>query len=253
MKVCKKCKVANPDEAKFCRGCGINLNKAGHSSILKVILSIAAIVILGICIYAISESSSSDYIYTEPVAVVTPSSSTDETPTDSYNTEMYDDTEGDITINNSSESNDASNDTSNEYDTSSEDDISSSTSDSSLSIYRMVEVQWTDASYVTYRALIVIITDFSGLVRVKYAHPQLGLLWITQGATLTNYSDGSSIINCYNPEGDYASGYSADNFKIFPNGVWYTQDNMGAWSTAIVAAPVSDSYWSTKLNEYGIN
>ena len=32
-----------------------------------------------------------------------------------------------------------------------------------------------------------------------------------------------------------------------------TQDDMGAWSMAIVAASVGDSYWGTKLNEYGIN
>ena len=155
------------------------------------------------------------------------------------NTDTYDDTDVDITADDSSESDDTSS--------------SSSTSESSPSIYRMAEVQWTDASYMTYRALIVIMTDFSGLVKVKYVHPQLGLLWITEGATLTNYTDGSSIINCYHPQGDYASGYSADNFKIFPNGTWYTQDDMGAWSTAIVAASVGDSYWGTKLNEYGIN
>jgi hypothetical protein len=206
--------------------------------IWKVVLSIVAVIILGICVYAISESSSSDYIDTAPVR---PSSSATETAAnDGYdNADTYDDTDVGITTDDSSESDDTSS--------------SSFTSESSPTIYRMVEVQWTDASYMTYRALIVIMTDFSGLVKVKYVHPQLGLLWITEGATLTNYTDGSSIINCYHPQGDYASGYSADNFKIFPNGTWYTQDDMGAWSTAIVAASVGDSYWGTKLNEYGIN
>lgn len=217
------------------------MDASGDLGIWKVVLSIVAVIILGICVYAISESSSSDYTYTAPAATVRPSSSATETmANDGYdNTDTYDDTDVDITADDSSESDDTSS--------------SSSTSESSPSIYRMVEVQWTDASYMTYRALIVIMTDFSGLVKVKYVHPQLGLLWITEGATLTNYTDGSSIINCYHPQGDYASGYSADNFKIFPNGTWYTQDDMGAWSTAIVAASVGDSYWGTKLNEYGIN
>ena len=124
--------------------------------------------------YAISESSSSDYIDTAPVR---PSSSATETAAnDGYdNADTYDDTDVGITTDDSSESDDTSS--------------SSFTSESSPTIYRMVEVQWTDASYMTYRALIVIMTDFSGLVKVKYVHPQLGLLWITEGATLTNYTD----------------------------------------------------------------
>lgn len=91
MKICKKCKVTNPDEAKFCRGCGVNLNASGDLGIWKVVLSIVAVIILGICVYAISESSSSDYIDTAPVR---PSSSATETAAnDGYdNADTYDDT-----------------------------------------------------------------------------------------------------------------------------------------------------------------
>lgn len=41
--------------------------------------------------------------------------------------------------------------------------------------------------------------------------------------------------------------------RYFPMEHGHTQDDMGAWSMVIVAASVGDSYWGTKLNEYGIN
>ena len=128
MKICKKCKVTNPNEAKFCRGCGVNLDASGDLGIWKVVLSIVAVIILGICVYAISESSSSDYTYTAPAATVRPSSSAAETAAnDGYdNTDTYDDTDVGITTDDSSESDDTSS--------------SSFTSESSPSIYRMVEV-----------------------------------------------------------------------------------------------------------------
>ena len=45
MKICKKCKVTNPDEAKFCRGCGVNLDASGDLGIWKVVLSIVAVIL----------------------------------------------------------------------------------------------------------------------------------------------------------------------------------------------------------------
>ena len=44
MKICKKCKVTNPNEAKFCRGCGVNLDASGDLGIWKVVLSIVAVI-----------------------------------------------------------------------------------------------------------------------------------------------------------------------------------------------------------------
>lgn len=243
MKICKKCKLNNPNDAKFCRGCGKGLDEANHS-VWKVIFPIVVIAVLVICIYAISESTGPDYPDKTTVAEVTSSNATEDTSVD----DTYDSGTHAETETNTETDNTASSDYNN-----SDDESSSSSSESSQSIYRMVEVQWTAPDYTIYRGLIVILNDFTGIMKVTYCHPQYGITWITQEATLTNYTDGSSIINCNNPQGDYASTYSADNFKIFPNGTWYTQDGNGVWSMAIVAASVGSGYWSTKLNEYGLN
>ena len=242
MKTCKNCKIVNPDDAKFCRGCGKNLIETSSSGVWKAIVSIAAIVIIGVCIYIGSrpDPDPDPYPYRDATTVefeVAPSGNS----SDASNTKTDNEVDTNTGTNNASSDNYTSEDT------------SSSASESSQSIYWIVEVQWTAPDYTIYRGLIAFLSDFTGMMKVTYYHPQYGTTWVTQRAKLTRYADGSYIINCNNPQGDYASTYSADNFKIFPNGTWYTQDNNGVWSTAIVAATVNSNYWSYKLNEYGFN
>lgn len=48
------------------------------------------------------------------------------------------------------------------------------------------------------------------------------------------------ILNCYNPTSHVGSDYSADNFKIFNNGIMYMMDNDGNWSNEIVMRQIID-------------
>ncbi len=120
----------------------------------------------------------------------------------------------------------------------------------------VVEISWV-THYIQYNGLMVMYPDNTGIFVVKYFLPNIGWIWVTQDAVLTNQYDlnghCTSFINCYYPKSVPQVPYAADNFIIYPNGAMYTQDALGNWSTLITARPVERRFWPVKFTEYRLN
>lgn len=121
----------------------------------------------------------------------------------------------------------------------------------------VMEITWTDVEYVNYKGLLVLYPNNNGFIKIKYYLTGVGDVWVYQDAIFSYQSDYfgniTSYINCFNPNTQPYTPYSADNFVIFPNGRMYTQDYSGKWSTLVSAVNISYAYWSMKFKEYNIN
>lgn len=119
----------------------------------------------------------------------------------------------------------------------------------------VMEVSWNVYNQ-NYTGLLVMYPNNKGIFKVKTFIVNIGWVWVTQDAVLTNKYDilgnCTSYINCYNPKTNPYVPWSADNFVIFPNGSMYTQDASGTWSTQIVASLINAMYWQSKFREYNI-
>ena len=119
----------------------------------------------------------------------------------------------------------------------------------------VTEISWNQFN-VIYTGLLVLYPDNSGIFRLHYYLPNLGVVWVQQDATLTNqydyYGNCTSFINCYNPVSVPHTPYAADNFIVYPNGSMYAQDAAGNWSTLITAQIIPQVYWRSKFIEYGL-
>jgi len=119
----------------------------------------------------------------------------------------------------------------------------------------VTEISWNVYSQ-NYTGLLVLYPNNKGILKVKTFIAGTGWVWVQQDAVLTNqydiYGNCTFYINCYNPKTTPYVPWSADNFIIYPNGVMYTQDASGTWSTQIVAYVVQPINWQNKFKEYGI-
>lgn len=119
----------------------------------------------------------------------------------------------------------------------------------------VVEISWNVYNQ-NYTGLLVLYPNNKGVLKLKTFIANVGWVWVTQDAVLTNQYDVwgncTSYINCRNPRTTPYVPWSADNFVIFPNGYMYTQDTAGTWSTQIGAYVVQTYNWQNKFREYGI-
>lgn len=123
------------------------------------------------------------------------------------------------------------------------------------SVNNMMEISWY-AYGVTYSGLMVTFTDNTGGFVVDFYHNGVGYVRVVQDVNVRYQYDAwgncTTYLYGYNAVSSPSVYYSPDSFVIYPNGMMYTQDASGVWSTMITARMVPSYQWSSTLRKYGL-
>lgn len=119
----------------------------------------------------------------------------------------------------------------------------------------VAEINW-NTSNVYYHGLLILNPNNTGTFHVRFVNPYVGLVQVRQNAVLSNtydlYGNCTSFVNCSYPKTTPYVPYSADNFIFYPNGMVYTQDYQGKWSTAVACRSVARGEWDDLFEEFGL-
>lgn len=116
----------------------------------------------------------------------------------------------------------------------------------------VIELEWYDVEGTYYHGLAVMYPNNQGTLHVRFYNDEICSVVAVRQNAVMNYQYGTSYLMCSYPQTVPYVPYAADNFVFYSNGLIYTQDYFGKWSTAVTGRVVPAYEWREMYGQFGL-